>query len=250
VIEKVMSLTKRKSRSQSMKRRGYRLRVYSLSEEVGRKPFGVLLFLNIRLYGSFFGAILNGMLLAIVMAILLIHWWIRGSCTILFWTLGQILILPFLMAGEEFLHLLIFLQKGRLAEALDLVVVYKMTSRGRKLICYGGAVRFRGLLEPIDKIHISAPGPLVSLLLAMAVWLTISLHSGSIFGEPLHIQFLPIIFCLLSSLWPFRTVLPTDMVNILRARKEGHFSMWRTLGICLASLWLIWTSLIQLLRRK
>ena len=190
------------------------------------------------------------MLLAIVMAILLIHWWIRGSCTILFWTLGQILILPFLMAGEEFLHLLIFLQKERLAEALDLVVVYKMTSRGRKLICYGGAVRFRGVLRPIDKIQISAPGPLVSLLLAMAVWLTISLHSGSIFGEALHIQFLPIIFYLLSSLWPFRTVLPTDMVNILRARKEGHFGMWRTLGACLVSLWLIWTSLIQLLRRK
>lgn len=237
---------KKKDQSESARQ----LRVYSLPEEIGLYPLRALLLLNVWLFRSFFGAILNGVLLVVVLGVLLMDGWTRGSAGPLFWILGQLFMLPSLMAGEEFLHLLVFLQKGFRLQALDLVVVYKITAKGKRLICYGGAVRFKGLLRPMDKIHISAPGPLVSLLLAVVVWSVISLRSGSIFGELIHLQSLPIMFYLLSSLWPFNAVLPTDLSNILRARKEGHYGLLRTLGACLASLRLIWVSLNRILRRS
>lgn len=206
--------------------------------------------LNLRLYRSFFGAILNGVLLIIVVGALFVDGWTRGWCTPLFWVLLQLLMLPFFMAGEEFLHLLVFLQKGLRPETLDLVVVYRVTAKRKRLICYGGAVRFRGSLRPMDKIHISAPGPLFNLLLAVAVWLVISLRSGPIFGKLTHLHSLPITFYLLSSLWPFDAILPTDLANILRAKKEGHYGLLRTFQGCLASLRLVWASLKQILRRS
>ena len=199
------------------------------------------MFLSLRMYGSFFGAILNGALLMVVAGILFVAGWTRGSFTLLFWISPQLLLLPALMASEEFLHLWVCLQKGLPQKAIDLVAAFRMTAEGRRLICYGCAVRYRGHLTPLDKIHISAPGPLFCLLVAAALWSLIFLGSGSFFENLPQHRFLPLTLYLLSSLWPCSAVLPTDVANIIEAKREGRYPAMRTLGACFESLRLIWT---------
>jgi hypothetical protein len=232
-----------------MTRSGRYISVYSLPEGLQGHLASGFLTLNSRLYRSFFGAILNRALLGLVAGALVIDIATGGSPHALLWVLVQLLLLPALMAAEETLHLLVFLQKGFPSQALELVVLCRLTSRGRRLICYGAALRFPGPLGPRDRIHISAPGPVGSLLLAAILWSGISLYSGSLAGALTHHQFLPITLYLLSSLWPFRGVLPTDLANILRARKEGGYSLLKTLRACLASLALVWVSLRQVVGR-
>ena len=193
---------------------------------------------------------LNGALLGFVAGAVVIQIATGGSPWVLLWTLGQLLLLPALMAAEETLHLLVFLQKGFSCKDIELVVLHRLTSGGKRLICYGAALRFAGPLKPVDRIHISAPGPVCSLLLAVMIWSAISLYSGSITGALGHRQFLPVTVYLLSSLWPFRAVLPTDVANIIQARKEAGYSLPRTLWACLASLGLAWVSLRQVRKRR
>jgi hypothetical protein len=194
------------------------------------------------MYGSFFGAILNTALLVAVAGILLVTGWLQGSFTPLFWVLLQLLLLPALMALEEFFHLWVCLQKGLPQKGIDLVAAFRMTAGGRRLICYGCAVRYKGFLTPLDRIHISAPGPLFCLILAAALWSIVFLVSGSFFENLPQHRLLPFTLYLLSSLWPYKAVLPTDLANIIEAKREGRYRVVRTLGACLESLKLMWSS--------
>lgn len=230
--------------------RKVQLKAYRLPVEIRRRPMRAFVSLSILMYGSFFGAILNGALVMAVAGILLVAGWTQGSFTPLFWVLSQLLLLPALMAFEEFLHLWVCLQKGLPHKAIDLVAAFRMTAEGWKLICYGCAVRYRGRLTPLDRIHISAPGPLFCLLLAVALWSFVLLSSGSFVENlPQHL-FLPLTLYLLSSLWPHGAVLPTDLANVIRAKREGRYSPMRTLGACLESLRLIWSSSLLILDKE
>lgn len=230
--------------------RKVQLIVCCLPMKIRRYPMKAFVSLSIRLYGSFFGAIVNIALLMVVAGILLVASFTRGSLTLFFGVSLQLLLLPTLMAFEEFLHLWVCIQKGLPQKAIDLVAAFRMTAGGRRLICYGCAVRYRGFLTPLDRIHISAPGPIFCLLLALALWSLVFLDSGSYMGNLLQHRFLPLILYLLSSLWPYSVVLPTDLANIIRAKREGRYSVMRTLGACFESLRLIWSSSLSIIEKE
>jgi hypothetical protein len=221
------------------------LRVYRPWEEMPPRPVRTFLSMNIVLHRSFWGTPLNGALLGLLAGVLVVGAGGRGSFQNLRWVLWQLAVLPTLMASEEFLHLLVFLHKDLPREALHLVVVYGVTAGGRKLICYGSALRFRGSLNPLDKIHISAPGPILSLFGASAMWAIILWKSASLL---VVLQVLPITSYFLSALWPRGGVLPTDLANIRQAKKEGHYGLPATLGACVAGLGMIWVSFKQIVR--
>jgi hypothetical protein len=201
----------------------------------------IFLFLSLNLYRAFFGALLNRLLVAVAMGTCLVDIVFFQASWSRLWFCLQLLLWPLLMAGEEFLHILVFLQKRLPPERLDLVTAYRVGCRGRRWICYGGAVRYRGALGPSDIILISAPGPLVGLLGAGTLWLVISLSCASLTPQAAHILAMPTLLFLMSSLWLFRDIFPTDLANILKAKRDGSLGCWHTLKLCLKSASLIFS---------
>jgi hypothetical protein len=233
-----------------MARSRLQLRVCGLSGVLENHPIRAILFLNLRLYRSFFGALVNQAALILMVAILGLRWGIlHQTSQALCWVLLQLLAMPFLMSAEEYLHALVFVYKGLPWDHLDLVSFYRVGRKGRRWICYGGAIRYQGHLSPRDRIHISAPGPLFSSHLGLAIWAAACFLDGSLLVGPAQIHSWPIVLYLLSSLWPVRGTLPTDMANILRAKSEGQYSLVQTVGFCLDSCRLVWRSLAQMSRR-
>jgi hypothetical protein len=197
----------------------------------------VLLFLMARLLQAFWRGPLNGLLLSLTA--LSVLWPGSRVASPRSWLLLQLILLPFLMALEEFLHTVVFVRKGLPLARLDLVTVYRVSRKGFKWFCYGAAIRWCGPLAPRDRIHISAPGPLMNLILAAALWSVCSLAAGGVPAGGLHVTFAPLLGYLLSSLVPLPAPIPNDMYNIMRAGREAGYDWRQTVRICSQSLSLL-----------
>jgi len=216
-----------------------RWRIHRLSALLTGSRWRIFLFLNRELYAAFLCAPVNALLLLLTagMTLLRVHRGggvLSGGCVPL-----QLILWPFLMALEEFQHVLVFLQMKKPDSEIDLVTVHRIGRKGRSMVCYGGAVRH---LDPVDRIRISSPGPAMGLFGILLLWSIISLASGSLYAAGAHLTALPTLLYLLSGLWPFQAPFPTDMSNILRAKVEGRMSWRQVLSVGLGGLGMIFNA--------
>lgn len=157
--------------------------------------------------------------------------WLMNGASQWFCLLLQLLFMPVWMALEEFLHAIVALHKAVPQSRLELVSIYRPSAFGRYWFYEGAAMRIHGPLMPVDRMHISAPGPFLNALLAILLWIACGLSDGHFLWGRVHQVFLPTMAHFLSTFLPVRAK-PSDIRNILAARCEAGYDWLRTSRIC------------------
>jgi hypothetical protein len=213
-----------------LKGRKRQLRAYSLAALVRQPPGHLLLALFIRIHGDFWRGAVNIALVGLSSAYALLRWLGQGD-PIWWWLPIQLLIMPGLMAVEESLHARVALRKKMPVGGLQLVTVCRM-HRGICWLCDGAALRICGRLSPLDRMHISAPGLFLNMVLAGLLWAVCACLDGRLLWGRAHWVSLPLAGYLFSSLVPLGPVMANDLVNIFRAAQEAGYGWIRTTREC------------------
>jgi hypothetical protein len=216
-----------------------RMRVYAMADFSNRGSATRLLDLIRILERDFWANAVNALVLIVGLGWGALRW-IRQGDAGGWWLPLQLIVFPVLMAAEEFLHLTVMAKKGLPPGLVDLVVVQRIGRSGFSWLCCGAAARFRGKVSHRDRIHIAAPGPILSLVLMALWWLACGLLDRHLWWGRAHLTALPTFGYLASSWVPLRSVLAPDVVVILRAGRDAGYR-WRViLRECFRGVGLLW----------
>lgn len=215
------------------------LKVYALSESALNRPITVLLSMIFRLERDFWFQAVNGGLLILCLGWTGLRWLHQGDVTAV-WLPAQMVLIPVLMAVEEFMHMAVAVRKGISHRHVDLVIMKRTGRNGFPWLCCGAAARYRETILNRDRIHIAAPGPVLSLILLVLVWLICGLLDGHLWWGRAHRTALPILGYLAGAWLPLPAVLTPDVTVILRAAREERFSPGRLIRECVRGMGLMW----------
>jgi|GEM_PF-1565168 len=202
------------------------LRTYPVPEAFLDRPGRTLLALIWRIERDFWTGGVNGGSLFFCLGWAGLRWLRQGDMTA-WWLPLQLILIPALMAVEEFLHTVVMIRKGISPEIVDLVMIQKVGRNGIVWLCCGAAARVRGKVSGRDRIHIAAPGPLLSLVLLGLAWLICGLLDGHPWWGSVHRMTLPVLSYLAGGWFPLPAVLTPDVVVIRQAAQEEGYSLRR-----------------------
>jgi hypothetical protein len=215
------------------------MKIYPLPRSPLNQPEKIVSALMLRLECDFWGGAFNGAVLFFCLGWAGMRWLRYGDITG-WWLPIQLLLIPVLMATEEFLHMVVMARKEMPTELMDLVVVQQTGRSGFPWLCWGAAARFQGAVSHRDRIHICAPGPFMGLLVAILLWLTCGLLDRHLWWGRAHLTALPTLGYLMSAWFPLPSELTSDGVVVLRARRKIGLSWWQTLRECVWGVCLLW----------
>jgi len=221
------------------KQKRNRLKVYALFESPLRRPVGQLLALICLLERDFWLGAINGGLMIVGLGWAGLRWLCRGD-TAGWWLPVQMVMVPLLMAAEEYLHAVVATRKEISSGLIELVVIHKTGRNGFPWLCCGAAVRFHGTVTNRDRIHIASPGPVLCLALLGLIWPICGLLDRHPWWGRAHLTALPILSYLVSAWLPSPMVLTSDVAVIRRAGQEEGLSSRQVLQECLRGVRYIW----------
>ncbi len=217
-----------------------RLKTYALRRPLMAGSIRLLGALIVRIERDFWGGAINGLLLIACLGCAGLRW-LRQGDAVGWWLILQLGLIPALMAAEEYLHLVVMSRKKMRPGLIDLVVVYRAGRSGFPWWCCGAAVRLRGEVSSQDRIHIAVPGPVLSLVLMVPLWLACGLIDRHPWWGRAHLTALPALSYLAGSWIPLPAALTPDVVVILRAGRAAGYHWRRITRECLRGLKFVWS---------
>jgi hypothetical protein len=216
-----------------------RVKIYVLFETPLRRPAGKLLPLIWLLQRDFWTGAINGGLMILGLGWAGLRWFGQGDAAG-WWLPAQMVLVPLLMAVEEYLHAVVAGRKEISAGIIDVAVMYKGGRNGFSWLCCGAAVRCHGTVTNRNRIHIASPGPVFCLVLMGLIWLICGLLDQRPWWGRAHRLALPLLSYLASAWLPLPAVPTSDVAVIRRAGQEEGLSSWQIFQECWRGVRCIW----------
>lgn len=189
-----------------------------ISKEITLKPLTFYLFILKEIYTVFAKSVVGSVLIGLLLINIVLAIYLNSKIfvPVAFYFVGITILFPISGALEEFFHAITCIARGK-REAIKNLLIGYYEKKGINIAFLFAAVDYFGKFSQIDKLYLSAGGPVVTFVITFTLFITALITQANI-----HVTLILLLnACIpLTGLLPGKTIMKSDGYNIIESAKK------------------------------
>lgn len=189
-----------------------------ISKEITLKPLKLYLFILKEIYTVFAKSVVGSVLIGLLLINIVLAIYLNGKIfvPVTFYFVGITILFPMTGALEEFFHAVTCIARGKKDTIKNLLIGY-YEKKGINISLLFAAVNYLGKFSQIDKLYLSAGGPVVTFVITFTFFITALITQANI-----HVTLILLLNASmpLTGLFPNKTIMESDGYNIIESAKK------------------------------